>query len=189
MGAEAVLYQNPDRYHILSSGITQIKNRYDYIFIDTPPFLGQFMINGMIAADHSVMVFSPDTFAIAGYDHLNLIIQDISDILNKKIHIGMAILNRWGSPEEKPKSLSEKFYKFFGIETKEKNNSLQDIRTCLETRVRVEISEVVIVQEGNEIPQSHRQGIPLIILAPDDPAVQGFQIASGIIEKWRTGDS
>lgn len=187
VGAEAVLYQNPERYHILSTGIKEIKSRYDHILIDTPPFLGQFMMNGMIAADHSVMVFSPDTFAIAGYDHLNLVIQDISEILGKKIHVGMAILNRWSEGTMKPASFSEKIASFFGINAPNKSDSLQEIQTYLETRIRIEIPEVVIVSEGKEISQSNKQGIPLVVLAPDDPALPGFKNASKIIDSWNTG--
>jgi len=187
VGAEAVLYQNPDRYYILSTGINQIKNRYDHILIDTPPFLGQFMMNGMIAADHLVMVFSPDTFAIAGYDHLTMIIQDISEILGKKVRISLAILNRWGAPLGKPETLSEKIYDFFGLKKNHNIDSLNEIRTQLETRIRVEIPEVVIVHEGKEISQSNKQGIPLIVLAPDDPAVQGFKAASQIIDTLKPG--
>ena len=36
VGAEAILYKNPDRYHILKRGIDVIKNRYDHILVDTP---------------------------------------------------------------------------------------------------------------------------------------------------------
>jgi hypothetical protein len=46
-------------------------------------------MNGMIAADHSVMVFSSDIFAIAGYDHITLVIRDIKEILYRYSY-GMA---------------------------------------------------------------------------------------------------
>ena len=183
-GAEAALYQNPERYYILSNGIEPLKRRYDHILIDTPPFLGQFMLNGMIAADHLVMVFSPDTFAVAGYDHLNLIFQDISEVLGDNMHIGMAILNRWNQPEKKPTTVIEKFYDLFGMKKDYPRTSLQEIQISLETRIREEIPEVVIVFEGKDISESNKKGIPLITLAPDDPAMQGFIDASHIIEKW-----
>jgi chromosome partitioning protein len=187
VGAEAVLYQNPDRYHILKKGIDVIKNRYDHILIDTPPFLGQFLMNGMIAADHSVMVFSSDIFAIAGYDHINLVIQDIKEILNVDIHISMAILNRWDNPCEKTETFLEKIQHLFGLSAEEKPDSLQDIRTQLENRIKVEIPEVVMVFEGREVSHSLKQGVPLITLAPDDPAMPGFKQAASIIDSWKTG--
>lgn len=187
VGAEAILYQNPARYQILKKGIDVIKNRYDHILIDTPPFLGQFLMNGMIAADHSVMVFSSDTFAIAGYDHINLVIQDIKEILGIDIHISMAILNRWDNPCGKTETFLEKIQHLFGLTTEEKPDSLQDIRTQLENRIKVEIPEVVIVAEGREVSLSLKQGVPLITLAPDDPAMPGFKQAASVIDSWKTG--
>lgn len=187
VGAEAILYQNQARYQILKKGIDVIKNRYDHILIDTPPFLGQFLMNGMIAADHSVMVFSSDTFAIAGYDHINLVIQDIKEILGIDIHISMAILNRWDNPCGKTETFLEKIQHLFGLTTEEKPDSLQDIRTQLENRIKVEIPEVVIVAEGREVSLSLKQGVPLITLAPDDPAMPGFKQAASVIDSWKTG--
>jgi chromosome partitioning protein len=187
VGAEAILYQNSDRYRILESGIAPLKKVYDYILIDTPPFLGQFLMNGMIAADYSVIVFSSDTFAMAGYDHINLVIGDINEILGIKIKIGMAILNRWKAPSVKTVTLFEKIQQIFGQVKEEKPDSLQEIRNYLEKRIRVEIPEVVIVREGTEVSQSIKQGIPLITLAPEDAALPGFIEAANMIEKWESG--
>ena len=187
VGAEAILYKNPERYHILKKGVDIIKERYDHILIDTPPFLGQFLINGMIAADNSVMVFSSDIFAIAGYDHINHIINDINDILGIKINIGMALLNRWNSHYEKTETFWEKIQQLLGSTSEPKPDSLQEIRTQLEKRISVEIPEVVIISEGKEISHSLKQSIPLIILAPDDPAMPGFKKAASIIDSWKSG--
>ncbi|HOJ96368.1 MAG TPA: AAA family ATPase [Methanospirillum sp.] len=187
VGAEAVLYQNPNRYHILKNGIQQIKNRYDHILIDTPPFLGQFLMNGMIAADYSVMVFSSDIFAIAGYDNITLVIRDIKEILGINIHIGMAILNRWNNPSEKKETLLEKIQHLFGLKPEDKPGSLQEIRNELEKRIQTEIPEIVIIAEGKEVSQSIKKGIPLITMAPDDPAMPGFTRAASIIDSWRIG--
>ncbi|ABD40709.1 ATPases involved in chromosome partitioning-like protein [Methanospirillum hungatei JF-1] len=186
VGAEAILYKNPDRYHILKRGIDVIKNRYDHILIDTPPFLGQFLMNGMIAADHSVMVFSSDFFAVAGYDHINMIIRDIKEILGVDIHISMAILNRWNNPSEKTETFLEKIQHLFGIKPEVQPDSLQDIRSQLEDRIRIEIPEVILVAEGRDVSHSLKQGVPLITLAPDDPSMSGFKKAALVIDSWKT---
>ena len=185
VGVEPVLYQYPDRYFLLSSGITTLKSGYDFILIDTPPFLGQFVLNAMIAADRLILVFSPDTFALAGYNHLLLIKDDISEMLGKSVRIDMAILNRWPQSSDSKDTILDKIYTFIGKKKEDKYELGREIRDLLEKRVRVEIPEVVTIREGTHISQSLKQGIPLSILAPDDPTMAGFREASGIIDKWR----
>jgi len=187
VGAEPVLYQNPDRYHILASGLQPLKTKYDFILIDTPPFLGQFLLNGIIAADRSILVFSPDTFALSGYNHLTTIIQDVSDLLGVSVTIGMAILNRWGEKpgEQEEMSIKEKLYSLFGIKPRQDTDSHDEIKLQLEQRVGVEIPEVVIVYEGRDVARSNQRGIPLVTLSPGDPALSGFTKAAHIIESWR----
>jgi len=187
IGAEAVLYQNPSRYYILATGIDPIKSKYDHILIDTPPLLGQFLMNGMIAADHSVIVFSSDTFAIAGYDHLNLVISDIKEILGIQVHIDMAILNRWTHPRENSDTFTAKLKNILGFNQNIKPDSMQEIQNQLESRIKVEIPEVVMVAEGKEISRSIKQGVPLITMAPEDPSLSGFKKAAEIIDTWKSG--
>ncbi len=187
IGAEAYLYKNPERYYILKQGIAPIKNRYDHILIDTPPFLGQFLINGMIAADYSVLVFSSDIFALAGYDHMNLVMHDIQEILGNEIRIGMALLNRWNNQDTKSLPFWEKIRHVCGLMPNEKQDTLYEIRTQLENRIRVEIPEVVIIPEGKEVAHSLKQGIPLATITPNDPAMVGFEKAAAIIDSWNTG--
>ena len=114
-------------------------------------------------------------------------IQDIKEILGIDIHISMAILNRWDNPCGKTETFLEKIQHLFGLTTEEKPDSLQDIRTQLENRIKVEIPEVVIVAEGREVSLSLKQGVPLITLAPDDPAMPGFKQAASVIDSWKTG--
>lgn len=187
VGAEPVLYQNAERYHILATGLQPLKPKYDFILIDTPPFLGQFLLNGIIAADRSILVFSPDTFALSGYNHLTTIIQDISELLDVKVTIGMAILNRWGvKPGDKEEmNILERIYSLFGIKSQEITETQDEIKLQLEQRVGVEIPEVVIVHEGRDVARSIQRGIPLVTLSPGDPALPGFTKAAHIIESWR----
>jgi chromosome partitioning protein len=189
VGVESVLYQNPDRYYILKTGIESLKNKYDYILIDTPPSLGQFVLNAMIAADRSVVVFSPDTFALAGYNHLLLIISDISDMLGKKIRIDMALLNRWDLSGITEETFLGKLRKLFGKKNEEKTEGKKEIQEQMEKRITVEIPEVIKISEGIQVSQSIKQGIPLIVLSPDDPSLLGFKKAAHIIEQWRFSDA
>lgn len=173
VGAEPGLYQTPDRYEILSREIAAVKNRYDHILIDTPPFLGQFVLNGIIASDKNILVFSPDSFAMNGYENIRLILSDIEEILGKRISIDMAILNRWNQEAE-----SGSFTSWINaIFTKMKSQGeplQQDLTAVLEEQIRRDIGKVFLVPESRKISLSNRNGMPLIFTDPEDPAAKAF---------------
>jgi chromosome partitioning protein len=53
-GAEIELVGYENRQSILKEELADIKDRYDYIFIDCPPSLGLLTLNGLIAAQDGV---------------------------------------------------------------------------------------------------------------------------------------
>jgi chromosome partitioning protein len=54
------------REYLLLDMLKPVKNKYDYIIIDCPPALGLITYNALIAADHLVMVATPDGLAYQG---------------------------------------------------------------------------------------------------------------------------
>lgn len=54
------------REYLLLDLLKPVKNKYDYIIIDCPPALGLITYNALIAADHLVMVATPDGLAYQG---------------------------------------------------------------------------------------------------------------------------
>ena len=99
----------------------------------------------------------------------------------------MAILNRWDIHLAKTETFWDKVQQMFGGMPEARTDTLQEIRTQLEKRVSVEIPDVVIISEGKEVSHSLKQGIPLITLAPEDPALPGFSKAASIIDSWKSG--
>lgn len=177
VGAEPVLYQYPHRYEILGREISLMKDRYDHILIDTPPFLGQFMINGLIAAERNVLVFSPDSFALNGFENIRLIISDIEELLGKKILIHMAVLNRWSVPSEKP-GLLEKLRNVFTNKGSDRSVPGDEIRNLMENQLLRDIPTIIKVPESRLITDSQKNGMPLAFSHADDPAAEAFaQIA------------
>src|SRR5699024_7779228 len=57
-------YKRP--FHLLYDKLSQIKNEYDYIFIDTPPSLGLVAGNVLVASDKVIIPFVPEMYSVRG---------------------------------------------------------------------------------------------------------------------------
>jgi chromosome partitioning protein len=55
-GAQVELVDIDERERLLKRALHPIKDRYDYILIDCPPSLGVLTINGLVAAEHGVLI-------------------------------------------------------------------------------------------------------------------------------------
>lgn len=60
-------HQSPDRpfWNVLSDGLTELREEYDYIIIDTAPTLSYLTINALFAADGVIVPVMPDTLSFA----------------------------------------------------------------------------------------------------------------------------
>jgi chromosome partitioning protein len=90
VGAEPFLYTMEERAKMLAEILFPVKRKYDYILIDTPPSMGQFVINGLVASDHTVVTFDRGVFALHGLHTLMTIFSDIKEIIGTKITPGTA---------------------------------------------------------------------------------------------------
>ena len=79
VGAEPYLYHAEFPTGVLKEALANVKNQYAYIFIDTPPSLGQFVINGLYAADHVIVTLDSGSFALNGITTLSTIFSDIKE--------------------------------------------------------------------------------------------------------------
>ncbi len=184
-GVEVYLYQNEHRYQILGDEIAKINDRYDHILIDTPPFLGQFVINGIMAADKLVFVFSPDNFALAGYRNIRIIMQDISDIIGKSVPPGMAILNRWSEPEKpSPGGVIGWLGRHLSSPPAVPEQNSMDIRIMVENEIHDHFPAIIRIPESKLLARSLQQGIPLTIAGVSDSAADFFVQAAEIIDTW-----
>jgi hypothetical protein len=66
VGVEPFLYNIDDRAGILRELLAPVAGRYDHVLIDTPPSMGQFVINGLVAADKTIVTLDSGIFALKG---------------------------------------------------------------------------------------------------------------------------
>jgi chromosome partitioning protein len=75
--------QQGDYEYLLAEKLNEIKGRYDYILIDTPPSGDFFTLNALLASDAAIIPTQCEYLSINGVDH---IIRMISVINEKKSH-------------------------------------------------------------------------------------------------------
>ena len=91
-GAEVELVGEEKREYSLANALKPLLERYDYIFVDTPPSLGLLTVNALVAADAVVIPIQCEYLALEGLSQLLNTIQLVQQSLNPRLRIvGMAM--------------------------------------------------------------------------------------------------
>lgn len=91
-GAEVELIVKEKRESILKDKIKEIKDQYDFIFIDCPPSLGFLTINALSAADSVFIPIQCEFYALEGVGQLINTVQLVKKSLNKDLEIEGVVL-------------------------------------------------------------------------------------------------
>ena len=91
--AEYELADDDDRNLLLKNYISEIKDNYEYIFIDTPPTLGLLTISSLTASDEVLIPVQCEFFALEGLTQLMKTIDRIKVNLNPKLEIQGILLS------------------------------------------------------------------------------------------------
>src|SRR5262245_30106028 len=67
---EAKMVGDFDAIYRLRDRVNQVKDKYDLIFIDTPPTLGLITVNALVAANYFLVPIQSSYFAMEGTDDL-----------------------------------------------------------------------------------------------------------------------
>ena len=92
IGAELELVALPDRESRLRPLVEQTRDRFDYIFIDTPPSLGLLTLNAFVAAEEVLIPLTCEYFALEGLAELTATLQRVRAGLNRQLEIAGVLL-------------------------------------------------------------------------------------------------
>ena len=81
-GAEVELVLLPNREHRLRALMERLRDRFDYVFIDTPPSLGLLTLNALVAADAVLIPLNCEYFALEGLADLVATLRRVRSTLN-----------------------------------------------------------------------------------------------------------
>jgi len=123
--AEIELSAEPGREYILKDILSQVVNKFDYIFIDCPPSLGLLTINALATADYVLIPMQAEYLPLRGLAKLTEVITKIQMRLNNKLQIGCVFLTQYDSRKVLNRDIAESVADFFGkkfLNTKISNN-------------------------------------------------------------------
>ena len=94
-GAEVELVSMMSREQRLKEKLDEIKDQFDYIFIDCPPSLGLITLNSFTASDSVLIPVQCEYFALEGLGQLLNTVNLVQKHLNKNIRIEGALLTMY----------------------------------------------------------------------------------------------
>ena len=91
-GAEIELASREGRERLLQRKLAQVRDEYDFVFIDTPPSLGLLTVNALTAADTVMIPIQCEYYALEGVGQLMKTIQLVRARLNSRLQLEGVLL-------------------------------------------------------------------------------------------------
>ncbi len=112
-GAEIELVPVMGREYRLSGALEEIKDDYDYIFIDCPPSLGLITLNAFTASDSVLMPIQCEYYALEGLSQLTATIKRVKKVLNRNIEIEGVLLTMFDARTNLALQVVDEVKRFF----------------------------------------------------------------------------
>jgi chromosome partitioning protein len=103
IGAEVELASMEQKEFRLRKGLSKLKERYDYVFIDCPPSLGFLTVNALAAADLVMVPLQCEYYALEGLSQLLNTLKAVKRSLNPTLRLAGILLTMY----DKRNSLSQ----------------------------------------------------------------------------------
>jgi chromosome partitioning protein len=113
VGAEIEMVSRMAREHILKNALKNIRNDYDFIFMDCPPSLGLITINALTAADKILVPIQCEYFALEGLSQLINTIKLVKTNLNPSLEVEGVVLTMFDGRTNLSIQVVEEVKKYF----------------------------------------------------------------------------
>ncbi len=112
-GAELELVAAPNREYVLKNAISEVKEDFDFIFIDCPPSLGLITLNSFAAADTLIVPVQCEYYALEGLSQLTNTIKMVKKALNPKLSFEGILLTMFDARTNLSIQVVEEVKRFF----------------------------------------------------------------------------
>lgn len=113
-GAEVELVSAISRENKLKEAVNEIRDSYDYIFIDCPPSLGLITLNALTAADAVLVPIQCEFYALEGLSQLMNTVQLVQKHLNKKLQVEGVVMTMFDARTNLSIEVVEEVRRHFG---------------------------------------------------------------------------
>ena len=113
-GATVELVSLEENEFILKKALDELKDQYDYIFIDCPPSLELLTLNALVAADSVIVPVQCEYYAMEGLADLVTTIKMTNRRLNPKLDIEGLVLTMYDSRTNFAQRVVEEVRNYFG---------------------------------------------------------------------------
>ncbi|MDF2948246.1 MAG: ParA family protein [Sedimentibacter sp.] len=83
------------REYLLKEALNTVKDKYDYIFIDTPPALSILTVNAFTASDYIIIPMNADIFSLQGIAQLSETIDRVRKYCNSNLKVEGIVLTKF----------------------------------------------------------------------------------------------
>ncbi len=112
-GAELELVMKDSREYVLKNSIKEIKDDFDFIFIDCPPSLGLITLNSFSAADSILVPIQCEYYALEGLSQLTNTIKMVKKGLNPELQMEGVLLTMFDARTNLSIQVVDEVKKFF----------------------------------------------------------------------------
>ncbi|HUP65441.1 MAG TPA: AAA family ATPase [Thermoanaerobaculia bacterium] len=114
VAVEMELTDSADRAFRLRGALEGVRERFDYVLIDSPPSLGLLTINGLAAADSVLIPLQAEYFALEGVSQLLETIERVREGINPDLEIEGIVLTMFDERVNLARQVAAEINNFFG---------------------------------------------------------------------------
>jgi len=113
-GFEVEVLEKENRAFLLKEAISEEKNLFDYVLIDTPPSLSYITVNSLVAAEEVLIPLQAEYYALEGLSQLLKTIKEVQKVYNPELDILGVVITMFDERTNLSKQVEEDARAFFG---------------------------------------------------------------------------
>jgi len=151
-GAEVQLVSMMSREQRMKEKLDEIKDNFDYIFIDCPPSLGLITLNSFTASDSVLMPVQCEYYALEGLGQLFNTVELVKKHLNKSLYIEGALLT------------------MYDIRTNLSNQVVKEVKKYFNNKVYK-----TVIPRNVRVSEAPSYGLPITIYDPHSKGAKSYE--------------